>query len=312
MMSRDEMRHAFAGNPIIPGKRDKLATEALPSLLHNPQEVERVKVLPLCDGKPLVAASSSSSISSPSCDGPAAACVWRLAWQALEDFGERIPLSVTSSSSSSGENPPQMYDQLVYLGEKERVAYFAIDVPAYPAQNAEGRRPGVDGKQLRSLASMFASPSDDERVAFVDARTLMQAANWSDEEAMSELSIAGHARVMLGWHKEALYCGRCGSKTLSYLSGQRRVCSKCNNKLYPRIDPVVIMLVIDKERDCVILGRQSRFVARMWSCLAGFMEPGESLEEAVRRETREEVGIELGDIVYHSSQPWPGKCSPFR
>jgi hypothetical protein len=192
MMSRDEMRHAFAGNPIIPGKRDKLATEALPSLLHNPQEVERVKVLPLCDGKPLVAASSSSSISSPSCDGPAAARVWRLAWQALEDFGERIPLSVTSSSSSSGENPPQMYDQLVYLGEKERVAYFAIDVTAYPAQNAEGRRPGVDGKQLRSLASMFASPSDDERVAFVDARTLMQAANWSDEEAMSELSIAGH------------------------------------------------------------------------------------------------------------------------
>jgi NAD+ diphosphatase len=71
------------------------------------------------------------------------------------------------------------------------------------------------------------------------------------------------------------------------------------------------MLVIDKERDCVILGRQSRFVSRMWSCLAGFMEPGESLEEAVRRETREEVGIELGDIVYHSSQPWPGKCAPF-
>ncbi len=189
-MSRGEMRHAFAGNPIIPGKRDKLATEALPSLLHASQEVERVKVLPLCDGKPLVAA-SSSSISSPSCDGPAAARVWRLAWQALEDFGERIPLSVTSSSSS-GENPPQMYDQLVYLGEKERLAYFAIDVPACPAPNAEGRRPGVDGKQLRSLASMFASPSDDERVAFVDARTLMQAANWSDEEAMSELSIAGH------------------------------------------------------------------------------------------------------------------------
>ncbi|CAH9131344.1 unnamed protein product [Cuscuta epithymum] len=68
---------------------------------------------------------------------------------------------------------------------------------------------------------------------------------------------------------------------------------------------VVIMLVIDKENDRALLSRQSRFVPRMWSCLAGFMEPGESLEEAVRRETLEETGIEVGEVVYHSSQPWP-------
>ncbi|MBA0852034.1 hypothetical protein Goshw_000313 [Gossypium schwendimanii] len=68
---------------------------------------------------------------------------------------------------------------------------------------------------------------------------------------------------------------------------------------------VVIMLVIDRENNCVLLGRQSRFVPRMWSCLAGFIEPGESLEEAVRREAYEETGIEVGEVVYHSSQPWP-------
>jgi len=68
---------------------------------------------------------------------------------------------------------------------------------------------------------------------------------------------------------------------------------------------VVIMLVIDKENDRALLSRQSRFVPRMWSCLAGFIEPGESLEEAVRRETWEETGIEVGQVIYHSSQPWP-------
>ncbi|CAH9098744.1 unnamed protein product [Cuscuta europaea] len=71
------------------------------------------------------------------------------------------------------------------------------------------------------------------------------------------------------------------------------------------LSQVVIMLVIDKENDRALLSRKSRFVPRMWSCLAGFMEPGENLEEAVRRETLEETGIEVGEVVYHSSQPWP-------
>eukprot|EP00249_Psilotum_nudum_P022381 c28494_g1_i1 orf=878-1579(+) len=115
------------------------------------------------------------------------------------------------------------------------------------------------------------------------------------------------ARAMLDWHGQSRFCGRCGSITVSREAGKRRQCVNdlCKKKLYPRIDPVVIMLVIDKERDSVVLGRQSRFVPRMWSCLAGFIEPGESLEEAVKREIRNEVGIEVGDIVYHSSQPWP-------
>ncbi|GKD90380.1 NUDIX hydrolase 19, chloroplastic [Tanacetum coccineum] len=90
-------------------------------------------------------------------------------------------------------------------------------------------------------------------------------------------------------------------------AGTRKQCSKdsCKKRIYPRVDPVVIMLVIDKENDRALLSKQSRFVPRMWSCLAGFLEPGESLEEAVRRETWEETGIHVGEVVYHSSQPWP-------
>ncbi|KAK6124801.1 hypothetical protein DH2020_041452 [Rehmannia glutinosa] len=115
------------------------------------------------------------------------------------------------------------------------------------------------------------------------------------------------ARALLEWHNTARFCGHCGGKAVSMEAGKRKQCSNelCKRRIYPRLDPVVIMLVIDKENDRALLSRQSRFVPRMWSCLAGFIEPGESLEEAVRRETWEETGIEIGEVVYHSSQPWP-------
>ncbi|EXB33948.1 Nudix hydrolase 19 [Morus notabilis] len=115
------------------------------------------------------------------------------------------------------------------------------------------------------------------------------------------------ARALLEWHNVSKFCGRCGEKTVPKEAGRRKQCSSdsCGQRIYPRVDPVVIMLVIDQENDRALFSRQSRFVPRMWSCLAGFIEPGESLEEAVRRETWEETGIEVGEVVYHSSQPWP-------
>ena len=85
--------------------------------------------------------------------------------------------------------------------------------------------------------------------------------------------------------------------------GWRRDCAQCRAQHFPRTDPVVIMLAIDG--DSCLLGRQSRFVPGMWSCLAGFVEPGESIEEAARRETREEAGILCGRVHYFASQPWP-------
>ncbi|KAG0589356.1 hypothetical protein KC19_1G015600 [Ceratodon purpureus] len=266
MMSGRETVNAFAGNPIVGGKRE---AEEVEEVLRSPEAASKVKVLPMCDGKPLVEAQSQGLVP------------WRLAWQELDD--------IQYYGSAEERNI-----QLVYVGDGDGFSYFAIAVPA---------KDFGDRQELKSLADGFGK----EGLTFYDLRSLMQAADFGNHDIMGELSIAGHARAMMEWHKQAKYCGRCGTSTRPILCGQRRQCTnaKCNNKLYPRIDPVVIMLVIDKERDCAILGRQSRFIPRMWSCIAGFIEPGESLEEAVRRETREEVGLEVGEIVYHSSQPWP-------
>jgi NAD+ diphosphatase len=111
------------------------------------------------------------------------------------------------------------------------------------------------------------------------------------------------AKAMLHWHARHRFCANCGAPTAVVESGWRRDCPACKATHFPRTDPVVIMLAIDGER--CLLGRQSRFVRGMWSCLAGFVEPGETIEEAVRRETREEAGITCGRVSYFATQPWP-------
>jgi NAD+ diphosphatase len=111
------------------------------------------------------------------------------------------------------------------------------------------------------------------------------------------------AKALLGWHARHRFCPNCGAATALTQAGWRRDCPSCRAEHFPRTDPVVIMLAVSGER-CV-LGRSRRFVPTMWSCLAGFTEPGESIEEAVRREVLEEVGIACGRIRYFASQPWP-------
>jgi NAD+ diphosphatase len=111
------------------------------------------------------------------------------------------------------------------------------------------------------------------------------------------------AKALLAWHARHRHCAVCGAKTEVVEGGWRRHCPACKAEHFPRTDPVVIMLAIDGER--CLLGRQSRFAANMWSCLAGFVEPGESIEDAVRRETQEEAGVQCGRVVYFASQPWP-------
>jgi len=121
--------------------------------------------------------------------------------------------------------------------------------------------------------------------------------------AAEHLPPLAEAKALLGWHARHRFCPNCGAPTQSVCAGWRRDCPACGAEHFPRTDPVVIMLAIAGER-CV-LGRSARFVPTMWSCLAGFAEPGESLEEAVRREVREEVGIACGRVKYFASQPWP-------
>ncbi|TKW19561.1 hypothetical protein SEVIR_4G028300v4 [Setaria viridis] len=276
--------HAFAANPLrgvsasTTAVSPSAAVEALRPLLDpsspadaaSPLPPHLSKILPFRRGRPLA---RSPDPPAP----PPAAPAWRLAWLPPS----RVP----------GVAP----DAFVFLGAhaegdgKEAAAYWAVDV-------SEGEGPRVDG-----------GSGDGDGSAFVDLRTLMVATDWSDKDAMGDLAIAGHARALLEWHNTAKFCGACGAKAVPKEAGRRKQCSNesCKKRIYPRVDPVVIMLVIDKENDRALLSRQSRFVPRMWSCLAGFIEPGESLEEAVRRETWEETGIEVGQVIYHSSQPWP-------
>ncbi|HEY1473160.1 MAG TPA: NAD(+) diphosphatase [Pseudolabrys sp.] len=111
------------------------------------------------------------------------------------------------------------------------------------------------------------------------------------------------AKAVLHWHLRHRFCANCGAPTQTVCAGWKRDCAQCKAEHFPRTDPVAIMLAIDGER--CLLGRSPRFLPTMWSCLAGFMEPGEAIEDAVRRETREEAGITCGRVVYFHSQPWP-------
>ena len=121
--------------------------------------------------------------------------------------------------------------------------------------------------------------------------------------AADHLPPLAEAKALLGWHARHRFCSNCGAATMLIQGGWRRDCPVCHTEHFPRTDPVVIMLAISGER-CV-LGRSRRFAPSMWSCLAGFIEPGENIEEAVRREVAEEVGITCGRVNYFASQPWP-------
>lgn len=111
------------------------------------------------------------------------------------------------------------------------------------------------------------------------------------------------AKAMLHWHARHRYCSNCGVATELVEAGWKRACPACKVEHFPRTDPVVIMLAVRGDRG--LLGRSGRFAATMWSCLAGFIEPGESMEDAVRREIHEEAGIACGRVQYLYSQPWP-------
>ncbi|XP_027331426.1 nudix hydrolase 19, chloroplastic-like [Abrus precatorius] len=268
-MSINLRSHAFAGNPLrsrIPNRVDPFSpTAALETLKSRILEHTNQSLSP--SFKVLPFRNGRPLASSVNGD------TWHLGWIGL---GELKGL-LGAGAELSG-------DSFVYLGSdsEEDSVYWAID---------------VSGE--RGLGDM--------RMCFVELRTLMVATDWVDLNAMGNLAVAGHARALLEWHNISRFCGHCGEKTVPMEAGRRKQCSSesCKKRIYPRVDPVVIMLVIDRENDRALLSKQSRFVPRMWSCLAGFIEPGESLEEAVRRETLEETGIEVGEVVYHSSQPWP-------
>jgi len=159
------------------------------------------------------------------------------------------------------------------------VPHFALAVTEHRTRHVPGAvenlRPIVD---LRSLAMQGAMPPE-------------------------ELSLCGMARALAQWHENARHCGHCGGQTRVKEGGWKRRCWACGQEWFPRVDPVVIMLITDGQR--CLLAHEHRYGEKMYSTLAGFIEPGEDIAHAVRREVLEETGIRVGDVRYHTSQPWP-------
>ena len=120
-----------------------------------------------------------------------------------------------------------------------------------------------------------------------------------------------YARALAHWNRNQLYCGRCGAVTESRKSGHERLCTNdiCGRSHFPRTDPAVIMLVTHPNEEKCLLGHNKRFEGLRFSTVAGFVEPGESLEHAVAREVKEETGVDITDITYQASQPWPFPAS---
>jgi NAD+ diphosphatase len=119
----------------------------------------------------------------------------------------------------------------------------------------------------------------------------------------ADAGLAAHAAALVNWHRRHPYCSVCGARTVVAGGGTLRRCEQCRSEHHPRTDPVVIMLVTHEDR--VLLGRQPTWPPGRYSALAGFVEHGESLEEAVAREVKEEAGVEIGPPAYMASQPWP-------
>ncbi len=170
---------------------------------------------------------------------------------------------------SLGElNGPLAADN-IFLGEFQGAAWFAVDLHEQPAPDAEM-------VELRTVSLLLPA---------------------------GEAGLLAYARGLAHWHQGHRFCGWCGGETVVSQAGHARHCPACGRDNFPRTDPAVIVLVT--HGDQCLLGRSPRFPPGMYSTLAGFVEPGESLEDTLRREVFEEVGVEIDGFVYRASQPWP-------
>ncbi len=176
---------------------------------------------------------------------------------------------------------------------------------------------GLDGAGRAHFAAdvSYLAPADGHPATFIDARTLdlSESRKFIDLRAVmadmthADAGIAAAAKGIFEWRVTHGFCANCGHRNVVSHAGWRFDCPSCGRTHFPRTDPVVIMLVLDGDR--VLLGRQPGWPERMYSLLAGFMEPGESVEEAVRREVMEETAIVVDEIRYVTSQPWPFPAS---
>lgn len=163
--------------------------------------------------------------------------------------------------------------------------------------------PGLAPDQLDSFldATEQVHPELPEGSAFAELRRVMTRLGPRDAE------LAATAKAVFGWHLTHRFCARCGKESRMIRAGWQRACDHCGGQHFPRTDPVVIMLIT--RGNSVLMGRSPGWPEGMYSLLAGFIEPGETIEAAVRREVWEEAGIRVGQVSYLASQPWPFPAS---
>ena len=165
----------------------------------------------------------------------------------------------------------------IFLGINGGVAHFAIDISPLSDPSADGVLAG--------------------RGTFADLRTV------AEEIDPGDAAILAQAKSLIDWHQRHGFCANCGGATVLADAGYKRYCEGCNTEHFPRTDPVVIMLALHDNK--CLLGRQAKWPQGFYSALAGFIEPGETIEEAVARELQEEAGIKIDQVAFHSTQPWP-------
>ena len=186
-----------------------------------------------------------------------------------------------------GHDPLFTHKEVASLGEPRMTIFLGVD------------------EEGTALFSAALEPSAGQVLAersgleLVDLRSMAM----RDLVSPSLLGEIGCAKAMLDWHARHRFCANCGSVSDVRAAGWRRECPTCSTHHFPRVDPVVIMAAVRGDR--CLLGRQARFAPGMYSALAGFLEPGETIENAVRREIKEEAGVPCSRVAYLASQPWP-------
>lgn len=188
-----------------------------------------------------------------------------------EGDGQRALLTI-DEALKFGANPGT-----IFLGLRDGDAVFGMGISA-PAAEKLLTRDDVAVSELRGMAMQGVVPPE-------------------------QLSAVAMAKSLVSWHQRHGFCANCGAKSSMAEGGWKRVCPSCKTEHFPRTDPVVIMLV--EKGDKCLLGRQKQFPPGMYSCLAGFVEAAETIEDAVKREIFEESGIRCTDVTYYMTQPWP-------
>jgi NAD+ diphosphatase len=194
----------------------------------------------------------------------------------------------------------QARSAVVASSEGRTAAYFATGAQTFAGLEASSYILLGEFQQHVVFAVVLAGetpPALESGAELHDLRLL------AGELPAEEAGLLAYARAMVHWQQHNRFCGRCASPMLAVQGGHVMQCSACGHQQFPRLDPAVIVLVTDGER--ALLGRQAAWPPGRYSTIAGFVEPGESLEDAVAREVREETGVTVDEVVYHSSQPWP-------